>query len=169
MEKIILKRIEHHIESRNTYPATQTGYCCGRSTTDLLAVLTHIIRQAKTGGKYSLVVFLDVQGALDCVWLHGPLYKMKPQLIRWIYHYLKNRRTSVQIFNCLPERQILSRGLPQGAVLSTLFNIMMSDLPKSQLLIVLSYADNITLAVVSDSGSCSADYAALFRFTGHLA
>jgi hypothetical protein len=76
MEKIIQKRIEHHIESRNMFPATQTGYHCSRSTTDLLAVLIHIIGQATTGGKYSLVVYLDIQGAFDCVWHHGLLYKM---------------------------------------------------------------------------------------------
>jgi len=82
--------------------------------------------------------------------------ELEPQLIRWIYHYLKNRSTSVQIGDRLSERQVLSRGLPQGAVLSpTLFNIMMSDLPKSPQVKVLSYADDITLAVVSDTAGAA--------------
>jgi ribonuclease HI len=157
MERIIQKRIEYHIEANHALPPTQTGYRRGRSTIDLLATLTQTIRQAAMDGSYALVVYLDIQGAFDCVWHHGLLCKMIDmqldlQLIKWTYHYLKDRTTSVQIGDSNSGDQYLGRGLPQGAVLSpTLFNIMLSDLPRTPQVKVLSYADDITLAVVSGS------------------
>jgi hypothetical protein len=74
------------------------------------------------------------------------------QLIRWIYHYLKGRTTFVQVDNCLSAMKPLNRGLPQRAVLSPkLLNIVLSDLPKSPQVKILSYADDIILVAVSNS------------------
>jgi hypothetical protein len=89
----------------------------------VLAILTHTIRQATIEGKHSLVVYLDIQGAFDSVWHHILIYKMinlefETQLTRWMYNYLKDRTTSVQVGNCLSKEKPLDRGLPQGAVLS---------------------------------------------------
>ena len=76
MERIIQRRIEHYIETKHLLPPTQTGYRCGRSAMDVLAVLTLTIRQATMEEKHSLVVYLDIQGAFDSVWHQGLIYKM---------------------------------------------------------------------------------------------
>jgi hypothetical protein len=99
MERIIQRRIEHYIESKH-FPPNRTGYQRCRSTMDILAVLTHTIRQATIEEKHSLIVYIDIQGAFDSVWHQGLIYKIinlefDSQLIRWIYHYLKGRTTCV--------------------------------------------------------------------------
>jgi hypothetical protein len=77
--------------------------------------------------------------------------ELHSHLIKWTYHCLNDRTTSVQIGECHSLSQNLGRGLPQGAVLSTTLNIMLSDLPRSPQVKVVSYADDITLAVISGS------------------
>jgi hypothetical protein len=72
-----------------------------------------------------------------------------------MYHYLKDRNTSVQVGKYLSEMKLLDRGVPQGAVLSpTLFNIMLSDLQKSPQVKILSYADDITSQHIMNFSWC---------------
>jgi hypothetical protein len=52
MERIVQKRIEYHIGIYHALPPIQTGYHCGRSTIDLLAVLTHTSRRAAVDGRH---------------------------------------------------------------------------------------------------------------------
>ena len=157
MERIIQRRIEYHLETHYVFSSNQAGFRRGRSTMDILATLKHIITQAIDQGKYCLVVYLDLEGAFDCVWHHGLIYKMKqlgfgPDILNWVFDYLTGRTIRVRVGNELSDTRPLNRGLPQGAVLSpTFFNIMLQDIPKSNIIKILSYADDITLSTTASN------------------
>jgi len=151
MERIILRRMEYLLESRNLLHGAQFGFRKGKSTYNALSILSNTIRTAISEKKYCLVVYLDIEGAFDSLWPEGLLFKMKnlgfdQQILKWLHNYFTGRRMSVRIGNTQSEFKTLKKGVPQGAVLSpTLFNIMLCDLPESDGVSSIDYADDITL------------------------
>ena len=151
LERILKRRLEFFLETEKVFPATQTGFRKSRSTIDCLATLKHIITKSLSQKKYCLVTYLDLQSAYDCVWHDGLIYKLKSlhvnsYISNWLQNYLKHRKVKVRVGLHLSEEKLLNKGLPQGAVLSpVLFNIMLHDMPTSDRVKVLTYADDITL------------------------
>ena len=157
LERILKRRLEFFLETNNVFPATQTGFRKCRSTVDCLSTLKHMIMDSFSQKKYCVVAYLDLQSAYDCVWHDGLLFKLKSlqvnsHLINWIRNYLNDRKVNVRIGLHLSEERILDKGLPQGAVLSPiLFNVMLHDIPKSDNVKVISYADDISLVCMSEN------------------
>ena len=155
MERIIQRRLDHFLESKHIFPPTQTGFRRGRSTTDVLAILKQEIVVCKLRKQYCFISYLDIDGAFDSVWHQGLLFKMKqldiPQyILSWLCDYLTGRTIRARVGADLSPPKPLTRGLPQGAVLSpTLFNVMLSDIPDNENVKVLSYADDITLVTMA--------------------
>ena len=151
MERVLQRRIEHHLENNKVFSATQCGFRRNRSTTDILAILKHNIVESKKDKEYCLVTYLDLESAYDCVWHAGLITKVKSlgihdDILKLLTNYLKDCTIKVRIGARESRNKPLTRGLPQGAVLSpTLFNVMLYDIPKSQSVKVVSYADDITL------------------------
>ena len=157
LERILKRRLEHFLETNGVFAATQTGFRKCRSTIDCLATLKHIVTNSFSQKKYCLVTYLDLQSAYDCVWHNGLLFKLEAlkvncHFINWLKNYLKNRKVSVRVGLDLSEEKVLDKGLPQGAVLSPiLFNVMLHDIPRSDKVKVISYADDISLICTSES------------------
>lgn len=157
MERIIQRRINHKLESDSIFSSNQAGFRKGRSTTNILATFKHIITKSMEEKKFCIVVYLDLEGAFDCVWHQGLLYKMQQigfdhSIIKWLFNYFSDRTIQVRVGAQLSDTKPLTRGLPQGAVLSPcLFNVVLHDIPKSDNTNVLSYADDITLSTVATS------------------
>ena len=151
MERVLKQRLEYHFETHKIFPPTQSGFRKCRSTIDTLAILKHLITLNRKQKNVCIVVYLDLDSAYDCVWHEGLLYRLKEigindYILRWLTDYLSNRSVRVRVGKELSEKRVLTKGLPQGAVLSPiLFNAMLSDIPRSDNVKVLSYADDITL------------------------
>ena len=151
MERIVKRRIEFHLEQNHVFTACQSGFRRCRGTTDILSILKHVIHQSREKKEFCIVTYLDLEGAYDCVWHKGLIKKLNAvgldeTLINWLGDYLTNRKIQVRVGTAMSDQKHLVRGLPQGAVLSpTLFNVMLHDLPTSDTVKVLSYADDITL------------------------
>ena len=155
VERIIQRRLDHFLENKHIFPPTQTGFCRGRSITDVLAILKQGIGVCKLKKQYCLISYLDIDGVFVSVWHQGLLFKMKqldiPQyILSWLCDYLTGRTIRARVGVDLSLPKPLTIGLPQGAVLSpTLFNVMLSDISNNENVKVLSYAEDITLLTMA--------------------
>jgi len=157
MERIVLHRLEHYLESNHLLPPLQYGFRRGRSTLNALHLVKNEIVKSMKRREYCVVVYLDLQGAFDRVWHQGLLFKLaqlgvSEQTLVWLYNYLDGRSTQVRVGTSLSEATPIHVGVPQGAVLSpTLFNVMLSDVPSSPVVRLVGYADDLTLLTSSDN------------------
>ena len=154
LERIIKSRLDHFLESTNAFSCFQAGFRRGRSTYDSLALLKQSISTALHSSSFCLIVYLDLDSAYDRVWRDAVLYKLSllgcdMRTLLWLRSYLSGRCLRVRIGSVLSSCKPLLCGLPQGAVLSPLlFNVLLSDLPSSDRVQVISYADDISLTCV---------------------
>jgi len=151
LERIILARMEHYLEVNKLLHKSQFGFRRRKSTLDALQVTNNEIRSSSAQKEFCIVVYLDIAGAFDGVWHQGLIYKLNrlgidQQMLIWILNYLEGRSVRVRVGGEVSASASVERGLPQGAVLSpTLFNVMMHDMPPSDRIEIVSYADDITL------------------------
>lgn len=151
LEKIICKRLEHHVEQNDLLQQSQFGFRPNRATTDVTIQLEHIITEGLSNKLYTAVVYIDLKGAFDCVWHTGLLSKLSNKgitgnLLLWFQNYLKDRSIQVRVDGHLSDPFPINVGVPQGATLSPLlFNIMMNDFPSSPHVHNLIFADDITI------------------------
>lgn len=156
-ERLIYKRLEHYIESKNRIPVQQFGFCKGRSTTDCVSTLITDIHQGYIRGKHTFVLAIDLKGAFNNI------------LSKEIYDRLMEQRTPDKILNFVsflihsknlffssetanPKTSYV--GVPQGGVLSPLlFNLAISKIlhvvPHS--IKCLMFADDLLLYIRSQN------------------
>ena len=134
LERVVLTRIEGHIEQRNVVPPQQFGFKRGHSTNHQLARLTRNVKNSLNRGESAGMILLDVEKAYDSVWQDAILHKMKlaefpTYILKLLNSFLKQRSFQVAVDGVLSRRQQIPFGVPQGAVLSpALYNIFTSDL-----------------------------------------
>ena len=149
MEKMITRRLSWVTEKNHTLRDSQCGFRKGKTTEDLILRLEHEVRSSLVNRKVSIAVFFDLKQAFDNVDIDLLLYKaakmgIKGRTLCWIEQFLKNRTYQVIVGDSKSETLETKRGLPQGSILSPLlFNLMMSDLPTLENIIILDYADDI--------------------------
>lgn len=134
LERIILSRIELHLENARIIPHEQFGFKRGHSTNHQLVRLVREVRTNFAQGRSSGMVLLDVEKAYDSVWQEAILHKMLQgnfplYILKIIRSFLLNRSYQVAVNGQLSDRKLIPFGVPQGAVLSpTLYNIFTADL-----------------------------------------
>ena len=155
-ERIILKRIEQHLEVTRIVPHEQFGFKRGHSTNHQLVRLVREIRSNFARGKSSGMVLLDVEKAYDSVWQEAILHKMLQgnfpmYILKLTRSFLSNRSYQVCVNGHLSDRHGVPFGVPQGAVLSpTLYNIFTADLVMLEDVKYYLFADD-TGFIASDS------------------
>lgn len=155
-EKIILTRINMHVQVNNLIPEEQYGFRLQRSTTKQLIRFIDCINTAFNNRQSAGALFFDIEMAFDRVWHDGLLYKMigyhfPTYLIKITSSFLSNRQFRVKIDNTKSAFKPIPFGVPRGAVLSpALYNIHTSDMPLSDDCFSALFADDI--ALVSTSG-----------------
>lgn len=154
---MISKRLNYIAEKEQYMNPSQCGFRPGLGTTDIFLRLENLIRRSIQQNKYCLVAYLDLKGAFDCVWHTGLIYKLaklgiKGNLIRWIYSYITGRKSQVRVGGEISQSFPVTAGVTQGGVLSpVLFNLMLTDIPKSDGIEEYCYADDLTFAISCDS------------------
>ncbi|CAG4957224.1 unnamed protein product [Colias eurytheme] len=140
IERIVCNQLTKFIEKENILPLVQSGFRKGHGTATALAQVTDDIISNSDEGNGSLLVLLDFTRAFDCIDVEMMVAKLKyygvsTNACKWFQSYLMYRKQYVIIQNGdNSERSVdrtLSRGCPQGSILSPLlFSIYTADLAK---------------------------------------
>lgn len=171
-EHLVKNRLEWFVESHGLLAESQYGFRKGRSTMDSLGIFTADIRLAFSRNHSILAAFLDISSAYDHVIVSIlknklSLLQIPPVFINFIVNMLSERSIHIIQEDSNIKSRLISRGLPQGSVLSPiLYNIYTYDLQSSieatDGLSILQYADDLVFYVVgrsinklSDSLTCS--------------
>ena len=157
IEKMVNNRLTWILETGNKLSETQCGFRKLRSTEDLLVKLEHQIRSCLVNRKVTLTVFFDLKNAYDTVSHKHLLLKLvgagvKGNMVSWIEEFLRDRSYQYLIGNSKSDIHPMTKGLPQGSVLSpTMFNVMMADIPHHEKIKIFEYADDMAIAVTADN------------------
>ena len=133
MERVILWQIQDHNFIEYPLSDNQHAFRGGRSTETALTDLVERIEGAFSRKEYAIGVFLDIQGAFDNVTAKAIVEGMKGKhlpdnLIKWYHHYVTNRSMNVN-HNGVEITRYLTRGTPQGGVLSpVMWNLVFEKL-----------------------------------------
>lgn len=156
-EKIISKRLNDFLITKNIIPKFQFGFRRKHSTSHQLTRLTEIIERGFESKKHTLVAFLDFSQAFDKVWIKGLVYKLlqletPAYLLRIIASFLMNRTFAVKINAELSNKREIKAGVPQGSILGPiLFNIYVSDITASPETHLAMYADDTAVIAQHDN------------------
>ena len=133
-EPFILIEISEHLKKNKIIIKQQSGFRSFRQTKDNILAICQRNLEAFNLKKKNCVIFFDISKAFDKIWQKGLLFKMiklnfKVWIIKWIYHFLKNRSFTININNNCSKRHDIETGVPQGGVLSPiLFSIFNNDM-----------------------------------------
>ncbi|MGL5056694.1 MAG: RNA-directed DNA polymerase, partial [Fusobacteriaceae bacterium] len=151
LERIILNRINTHINNNNILPDEQCGFRRNRSTAHQLIRVLQTAKEKLNEKKSTGIIFLDVEKAFDRVWHNGLLYKMiklnfPPAIVKTVSSFLNERLFSVHIGGKFSNEHRIEHGVPQGAVLSpTLYNIYTHDITRGIPSEIALFADDTAL------------------------
>jgi ribonuclease HI len=160
MERLVLSRLQYHLESRNLLNPCQAGFRKGHSTSDqLIRVSQHIFDGLEHSPPHrAALVLLDFSKAYDRVWQAGLIHKLLELSVpacatRWIRSFLSDRRGRVNWQGSTSRWRLFKEGLPQGSVLApTLWLCYVNDIPTSldnKDLVCSLFADDVALAATA--------------------
>jgi len=147
-EVIILRRLKEEEENLHVIPDEQFGFSRTVSTQLQVLRMTEYITEGFNRKEATEAVLLDVSKAFDRVWHRGLLIKMLDAgfsvgLVKLTRSFLSVRRFQVKTDSIYSSYREMEAGVPQGAVLSPfLYNIYVSDPPRTQRSSLALYADN---------------------------
>ena len=137
IERVVAKRLKHHMLINNLETSNQYGYKKGHSTETILLKITNDILIASDKKTATVLLLLDLSAAFDTVdidKLIGILYSeigVRGTALKWFSSFLKNRTMRVKINDTYSEVFELQFGVPQGSVLGPLlFNIYIRSIYK---------------------------------------
>ncbi|XP_058978632.1 uncharacterized protein LOC109613882 [Musca domestica] len=162
LSSFLLKTLERliDIEIRSLIPLTslstaQHAYMKGKSVESAQHDVVGYIEKNLNSSCFTLAAFLDIEGAFNNVTLeaiHSSLERLSvpPLLVDWIDVMLSSRIVNSSIGEC-SVRKTVTRGTPQGGVLSPLLwllviNNILLDLEHSGTKVV-AYADDVVLLI----------------------
>jgi hypothetical protein len=135
LERLILIRLQKHLDNNKILLESQSGFRKNRSTRDNLTFLVQKAQEAKNRGWNAMAIFFDIEAAFDKVWHAGLIYKLVQirtplYLLKIIITFLSNRSFQVKVGEKTSDKRKITCGVPQGACLSpTLFAIYINDSP----------------------------------------
>ena len=134
LERMVTKRLNHILESKKSINHCQSGYRKKHSAIDALCRIENSIRYSFMRGEHCIAVFLDISNAFDTVHHIGLMKKLnrlgiKGNMAMFIKDFLEGRTLSVRIGNEMSSKLPVTRGVPQGSVISPiLFAVMINDM-----------------------------------------
>ncbi|GFW81460.1 probable RNA-directed DNA polymerase from transposon X-element [Trichonephila clavipes] len=122
-EKVILARLNDHLERENILIPEQHGFRPRLSTSHQLLRVVEFIKEGNNKDECTAAVFLDIQKAFDRVWHTGLLfklitYKIPPTLIYLLNSYISARSFTVKINRTFSQLKKINAGVAQGSILA---------------------------------------------------
>ncbi|GFV59127.1 probable RNA-directed DNA polymerase from transposon BS [Trichonephila clavipes] len=139
MERLVLARLNDHLNINGLLPSEQYGYRKGHGAVDQILYFWQRIRDAqnKKPTNPTVAALLDMSRAFDRVWsqllitkLHD-YFSIRGRALPWISDFLWDISIQVKYNNCLSDPFAIRQGVPQGSVLSpVLFSLYMTGIEK---------------------------------------
>ena len=128
-------------ETHQLLPRNHFGGRPGRTTTDALQTLTHLIKDAWRAKKVVGVLFLDVEAAFPNAVLERLLHNMKKRrvptaIVNFVEHLITGRRTKLRFDDFISELRDLLNGIGQGCpasmILYLFYDADLLEVPKER-------------------------------------
>lgn len=147
VERMLLFRLQWHLESECKLPEFQFGFRKSRSCLDNLTNLTTDVFDGFVHGRVTAAIFIDIKSAFDSVLLKElQLLNLPSPVLQFINNLISIREVQFVLNGQLTNTRVSRKGTPQGAVLSpTLFNIYLGGIRSAipAQISVLQFADDI--------------------------
>ena len=137
LELVMARKLSQLAEENNLLPETQMGARKGRSTETALQLLTeqvHEIWNLPGAKRVATMLSMDISGAFPNVSHHRLLHNLRKRKIplaytSWVDSFLKNRKTTIKLFEGESQEFTAEIGIPQGSPISPiLFLFFIADL-----------------------------------------
>lgn len=167
LEKLMINRILHSINSRNLLNKKQYGFTPQRSTVDAAMAMKHFVQQNMQLHGYIVLISLDVQGAFDAAWWPSILNNLRQlecpkNLYKLSQDYFKNRTATL----CTNEHKSvkeIEKGCPQGSTCGPGFwNILYNPLLNlnfTHRTEVIAFADDLLILTTGSNAVETENYA----------
>ncbi len=166
-ERLITKSLYKIAEANSLFPDEQSGFRKNRETTEQVMRLADDALAGMDVGQVTTAVYLDIEGAFDCIWHDGLRYKLLKadlpvQMIRWLSDYIRDRTFSVNLPGAQSVSKQIDAGVPQGSCVSpALFLLFSRDVDVGDTLTewrrkMGQYADDIAVWARSKSPKIAA-------------
>ncbi|GFU64676.1 probable RNA-directed DNA polymerase from transposon BS [Trichonephila clavipes] len=139
MERLVLARLNVHLNNNGLLPSEQYGYRKGHGVVDHILYFCQRIRDAqnKKPTNHTVAALLNMSSAFERVWRHLLITKLhdyfsiRGRALPWISDFLCDRSVRVIYNNCLSDPFAIRQGVPQGSVLSpVLFSFYITGIEK---------------------------------------
>lgn len=126
-DKMIARRIMHHMERTKSFSDNQYGFREGRSTGQAVRKLVDLVKQQKAEKRHSLVVTLDLSNAFNSAWAPAIIrelrfHRVDESEIKVVDDFLRQRKIVVD-----GEEYDMQRGCPQGSSLGPVLWITLME------------------------------------------
>ena len=130
IERVVLKRLNAHMEKNSLHVESQYGYKQFHSTETLMLKLVNDVLIGFDNNNATIVLLLDLSAAFDTVDTGKLLDILNKEIgvtgtaLKWFQSFLVGRKQRVKINNSISDLLDILFGIAQGSVLGpTLFNI----------------------------------------------
>ena len=134
--EMIFGRLQKEVDEKKLLPEGQAGFRKGRSTTDNIYILNHIVQKAKMRNKRIYAMFVDLKAAFDTVdreilWEIVEEMGISAYIIERLKGIYKETKVRVRAEEGLSEEFWTTKGLRQDCILSPiLFCLYIAGLEK---------------------------------------
>ena len=134
LEKAICSQLMSYLESDHSLCHDQYGFRPKSQTTHVVHKLLNIIQANSIKNEVTIVTFLDLSKAFDCLQYDKLFFKMEKlgfheHTIKWFKSYLSLRQQCTDLDGTLSDWMDVELGVPQGSILGPiLFLIYVNDI-----------------------------------------
>jgi hypothetical protein len=153
LEKVLINRIMHDMNSNNLMSKNQYGFTPQTCTVDAVMALKAFVQDSLNDGQYVALISFDIKGAFDAAWWPSILTSLKTlkcprNLYNFCVSYFNERSASLLLNSSIDQRKI-SKVCPQGSAsgpgfwklqYNSLLNVEYTKNTK-----VIAYADDLMI------------------------